>query len=100
MATTSAPTIMTMTILELPGTHYRLRKPIVAEVEHDPAGFVISEQSTGVFYYDADLSRVITGFVKTFVEQFEFLDRNRKNLSPSLESELERFQSILETPTA
>ena len=100
MATTSAPTVMTMTILELPGTGYRLRKPIIAEVEHDPAGFVISEQSTGVFYYDADLSKVLSGFVKAFIEQFEFLQRNSKNLSPGLEAELERFQSLLETPAA
>jgi len=92
MATTSAPTVMTMTILELPGTSYRLRKPIVAEVEHDAAGFVIFEQSTGVFYYDADFSKVPAGFVEAFVEQFQFLQRNKHNLSPNLESELERFQ--------
>jgi len=61
-----------MTILELPGTSYRLLKPIVAEVEHDAAGFVISEQSTGVFYYDADFSKVPAGFVEAFVNNSSF----------------------------
>lgn len=96
MVAVLAPTVMTTTILELPGTRYRLRKPLVAEVEHDPAGYVISEQSTGVFYYDSDFSKVLGGFVQAFVEHFEFLQSNRQNLSPSLQAELERFEIILE----
>lgn len=100
MVSISGPTVMTTTILELPGTSYRLRKPLVAQVEHDVAGFVISEQSTGVFYYNADFSKVLAGFVEAFVDHFEFLQSNKENLSPSLQAELERFQSLLEPQVA
>lgn len=100
MVAIPAPTVMTSTILELPGTKYRLRKPLVAYVEHDPAGFVISEQATGVFYYDSDFSNVLAGFVAAFVDHFEFLQRNKENLSPSLQSELEHFESLLDLQSA
>lgn len=90
------PTVMTTTILELPGTNYRLRKVLVAEIEHDPAGFVMSEQSTGVFYYDRDFSKVLAGFVQAFVDHYEFLQNNKDNLSPSLQAELEHFEALLD----
>ena len=96
----SATTVATMTFLELPGTAYRLRKPLLAEIESDPAGFVVSEQHTGVFYYDEDLSKSIAGFFKAFVDQFEFLQKNAKNLSPRLQAEFEQFQSLMELETA
>ena len=92
----SGPTVLTTTILDLPGTGYRLRKALLAEVEREQAGFVIYEQSTGVFYYDPDLSKVLQGFFEAFVDQFEFLLRNRDKLSPSLQAELERFESLIE----
>src|SRR5579859_1602793 len=95
-----APTVATMTFLELPGSRYRLRKALVAEIETDPAGFVVSEQHTGVYYYDQDLSKSIAGFFKAFVDQFEFLQSNASNLSPCLQAELEQFQSLVELETA
>ena len=96
MAVLSSATTATLTLLELPGTQYRLKRPIVAEVERDPAGFVVAEQSTGVFHYDPDLSQALTGFLRAFVEQFEFLQRNEEQLAPALLSDLERFRTLLE----
>lgn len=90
-----APTTATVTFLDLPESKYTLRKPVLAEIEPDEAGFVVSEQSTGVFFYDPDMSRSLTGFMHAFVDEFEFLQRNETHLSPSLLAELERFRSLL-----
>jgi hypothetical protein len=89
-----APTVATITFLDLPGTAYRLRrgKALIAEIENGPAGFVVSEQSTGVFHDGRDVSRSIGGFIRAFVDQFEFLRRNKENLSSSLQAEPERFE--------
>jgi hypothetical protein len=96
MAALAAPTTATFTLLDLPGTKYRLIKPIVAEIERDSAGFVVSEQSTGVYHYDPDLSRSFAGFLQVFVDEFEFLQRNEDRLAPALSAQLERFRSLLE----
>jgi len=90
------PTTGMLTLLELPDTGYRLKKPIMAQVERDDAGYVVSENLTGAFHYDPDLSRAIAGFLHAFVEEFELLRRNEGNLSPALAAELERFSSLLE----
>ncbi len=95
-AVANPPTTATLTLLDLPDPKYRLRKPIVAEIEPDEAGYVVSEQSTGVFHYDPDFPKAIAGFFRAFVEQFEFLLRNEANLSPALQGELERFRCLLQ----
>jgi len=94
MAAVAHPTA-TITLFELPDSPYRLQRAILLEVEHDESGYVVSDQGTGVFYYDRDWSRALSGFVTAFVDEFEFLRRNQEQLSPSLRSELERFQSVL-----
>ncbi len=95
MAAAVIPTTATLTLLDLPETKYRLLKPIVAEIEPDDAGFVVSEQSTGVYHYDLDMSKALAGFLRAFVDEFEFLQRNEGRLSPALTAELERFRSLL-----
>jgi hypothetical protein len=91
-----APTTGTLTLLELPDTGYRLKKPIMAQVERDAGGYVVSENLTGAFHYDPDLSRAIAGFVHAFVQEFELLQRNAGKLSPALTTELEKFSTLLE----
>ncbi len=92
----AAATTATFTLIDLPFGPYRLTKPIVAEIEPDDAGFVVSEQSTGVFYYDEDIAKAFTGFLQAFVDEFEFLKRNETRLSPALSGELERFRALLQ----
>jgi len=85
----------TITLFELPDTPYRLQRAILLEVERDESGYIVSDQTTGVFHYDQDWSKALSGFVTAFVDEFEFLRRNEQQLSPSLRNELERFQSVL-----
>ena len=62
MAAVAVPTTATMTLMDLPGTAYRLKKPIIVSIEQDECGyFVISEQNTGVFYHDHELSALFHG---------------------------------------
>jgi len=92
----AVPVTATITLLDLPGTKYSVRKAIVLEIEPDSAGFVVSEQSTGIFHYDMDLSRAFAGFVSTFVQEYEFLVSNEASLAPSLQAQLDRLRSLLE----
>src|SRR5690348_8923769 len=94
MAAVAHPTA-TVTLFDLPETPYRLLRAILLQIERDESGYIVSDQSTGVFYYDQDLSKVLPGFVRAFVDEFEFLRRNEAQLSPSLHSELEQFQALV-----
>ncbi len=81
---------------ELPGTSYRVRKSLLIEVERDDAGFVVSEPTTGVFHYDPNWSVALEGFVRVFINEFEFLQRNEHELSARLSAELECFRQLIE----
>ncbi len=94
MAAVAHPTA-TITLFELPDKPYRLQRAILLELERDESGYLVSDQATGVFHYDQDWSKALSGFVSAFVDEFEFLRRNQEQLSPSLRNELERFQSVL-----
>ncbi len=98
MAVAAPPVIATLVLQSLPHAKYRLRpgRSVVAEVEQDSAGYVVCEQSTGIFYYDPEFSRAIDGFLRALVDQFEFLRSNEQNLSPALSAELERLSSFME----
>jgi hypothetical protein len=96
MAAIPASTILTFTLIKLPDCSYQLRKPIIAQVEEDEAGFVVYEESTGVSYYDRDWKQTIPGFVKALVDQFQFLLDHENRLSPSHQAELERFRLLVE----
>ena len=84
----------TATIYQIPHSSYRLRKPLLLEIEQDQAGFVVTEPSTGVFHYDPDLGAAISGFLRVFVCEFENLSGNKGSLSASLAAELDRFQQV------
>ena len=96
MAVSAVPTTATITLMDLPGTKYRLLKPIVAQIEQDSAGFVVCEQGTGVYHYDPDLARSFAGFIDAFVGEFEFLESNESTLAPAMMAELERFRALLQ----
>jgi hypothetical protein len=77
-----------LTLFGLPNTGYHLKKAITVQVERDEGGsFVISEANTGAFHYDPDLSQALAGFVRAFVEEFEFLVQHEGSLSSALASD-------------
>ncbi len=98
MAAVAVPTTATMTLMDLPGTAYRLKKSrlLFLSSKTSVGPFVISEKNTGVFDHDQELSALFTGFLSAFVDQFEFLKRNSAQLAPSLSAELEKFDILLE----
>lgn len=86
-----------MAIYQLPNAPYKLKKPLLIEIERDESGaFVVSEPGTGVFHYDSDFGAALTGFLRVLVNEFEFLRNNQPNLSAPLREEFERFQQYLE----
>ena len=86
-----------MAIYRLPNAPYRLKKPLLIEIERDESGaYVVSEPATGVFHYNLDFGAALTGFLRTVVDEFEFLQRHQSNLSAALGAELERFRQYLE----
>jgi hypothetical protein len=87
-------TTATASIFQIPNSPYKLRKPLLVEIEQDDAGFVVSEPSTGVFHYDKDLGAAFSGFLRVFVNEFEYLRKQEQNLSPALTAELERFTQV------
>ena len=85
----------TLTVYQLPDSQYRLKKPLLVEIERDEEGaFVVSEPGTGVFHYDRDLGTAITAFLRVFVDEYEFLLGRESELAPALKSELDRFRQI------
>lgn len=95
MVAAALPMTATVTLLDLPHTKYRLLRPVMVEIEPDEAGYVVSEQSTGVFHYDSDMPKSLSGFLQAFTAEFEFLQRNESQLSPALVGELERFRLLV-----
>lgn len=86
-----------MAIYQLPNAPYRLKKPLLIEIERDESGaFIVSEPGTGVFHYGPDFGAAVTGFLRILVDEFEFLQSNQSNLSTALSAELERFRQYLE----
>ncbi len=80
---------------DIPDRRYRLRSPMVIEVETDEVGFVISQPQTDVFGYADDLSTALNRFFAAFIGQYEFLRDNASRLSPSLKKDFEKFESLL-----
>ncbi len=86
-----------MAIYQIPNAPYRLKKPLLVEIERDDSGaFVVSEPGTGVFHYDPDFGMALTGFLRVLVNEFEFLRNHQPSLSAPLREEFERFQQYLE----
>jgi hypothetical protein len=86
-----------MAIYRLPDSPYKLKKPLLIEIERDESGaYVVSEPATGFFHYDPELGAALTGFLRTLVDEFEFLQSHQSNLSAALGAELERFRQYLE----
>ena len=86
-----------MAIYRLPDAPYKLKKPLLIEIERDESGaYVVSEPATGVFHYNLDLGAAVTEFLRVLVDEFEFLQKNQSTLSPALSAELERFRLYLE----
>jgi hypothetical protein len=86
-----------MAIYQLPNAAYRLKKPLLVEIERDESSaFVVTEPGTGVFHYDPDLGSALSGFLAVVVNEFEFLLNNQSKLSAALRQEFERFQQYLE----
>lgn len=80
----------------LPGTDYRLKKQMIVELMQDEAGrFVVCEPTTGVFHDDVTWPAALEGFIETFVNQFETLQRKENDLSTALAAELDRFRYLL-----
>lgn len=84
-----------LSIPDIPDRRYCLRSPMLIEVEKEDSGYVISQPDTGVFVYDADLEVALNQFYEAFVEQYEFLESNIQQLSPSLKRDLQTFESFL-----
>jgi hypothetical protein len=85
---------------DLPGTPYSLRRKITLDVEQGEDGvFVVSEPTTGMFNYDAKWSNALEGFVRAFVNQFEFLSSKESNLSALMIAELEQFRRVIVSRT-
>jgi hypothetical protein len=92
----SEPTA-SMAIYRLPDAPYKLKKPLLIEIEKDESGaYVVSDPATGVFHYDHDLGVAVTGFLRVLIDEFEFLQKQEPNLSAPLQAELERFRQYLE----
>ena len=92
----SEPTA-SMAIYQLPDAPYKLRKPLLIEIERDESGaYVVTEPGTGVFHYHSDFATALTGFLRTLIGEFEFLEKNQSNLSAALTAELERFRQYLQ----
>jgi hypothetical protein len=86
-----------MAIYQLPNAPYRLKKPLLIEIERDESGaFIVSEPGTGVFHYGPDFGAAVTGFLRILVDEFEFLESHQSSLSAALGAELERFRQYLE----
>lgn len=86
----------TLTVYQLPDAPYRLKKPLLLEIERDESGaFVVSEPTTGIFHYDSDLGKALTSFFRVFVDEFEFLRNHQAELSAALVAELDRLQQLL-----
>lgn len=86
-----------MAIYRLPNAAYKLKKPLLIEIERDESGaYVVTEPATGVFHYNLDFGAAVTGFLRVLVDEFEFLRNNQANLSPALGAEWERFRQYLE----
>jgi hypothetical protein len=88
-------TTANLTAYEIPGSPYQLRRPLTVEIERDEAGFVVSEPGTGVFHYDIDFGSAISGFLRVFVDEYEYLRGHREHLSDPLNEELDRFEHML-----
>jgi hypothetical protein len=92
----SEPTA-SMAIYRIPDAPYKLKKPLLIEIERDESGaYVVSEPATGVFHYNLDFGAAVTEFLRVLVDEFEFLQKNQSTLSPALGAELERFRQYLE----
>ena len=91
----SIETTANLTVYEIPGSPYQLRRPLTVEIERDDAGFVVSDPGTGVFHYDPEFGSAISGFLRVFVDEYEYLRSNREHLSAALTAELDRFQQLL-----
>jgi hypothetical protein len=86
-----------MAIYRLPDVPYKLKKPLLIEIERDESGaYVVTEPATGVFHYHQDFGAALTEFLHVLIDEFEFLRKNQANLSPALGAELERFRQYLE----
>jgi hypothetical protein len=86
-----------MAIYQLPDAPYKLKKPLLIEIERDESGaYVVTGPGTGVFHYDPDFAAALTGFLRTLVDEFEFLQNHQPNLSAALTAELERFRQYLQ----
>jgi hypothetical protein len=95
-ATLPLESTATIILSDLPGTKYRLQRQITVQMEQDECGaFVASEPTTGVFSYSPDWYIALDGFVRAFVDQFEFLAAKESNLSPALSAELEQFRHVI-----
>ena len=81
---------------DIPTRHYCLKRPMNILIERDEGGFAVSQPDTTSFSYDADLSTALDLFYDALINQYEFLKANRANLSPSLERDLQTFESFLQ----
>ena len=88
-------TTATVTVYQIPGSQYPLKRPLTLEIERDEDRYIVSDPSTGVFHHDADLGAALSGFLRIFIKEFEFLRENEKHLSTPLSAELDRFHQLL-----
>jgi hypothetical protein len=100
MTIAAIETTATVTIYQIPGSPYPLKRPLTLEVERDDENYVVSDPSTGVFHYNSDFGAALSGFMRVFVDEFEFLKKNQSALSTPLSAELDRFYQLLALPVA
>jgi len=93
-----ASELETLIILpDIPSRHYCLKRPMKVLIERDGRGFTVSQPDTAAFSYDADLSTALDLFYEALTSQYEFLKRNKPNLSSSLQRDLETFETLLQS---
>ena len=66
-------------------------------IERDCSGFAVSQPDTSVFSYDADVGTALDLFYDAFIDQYEFLKQNKRNLPDSLANDLNTFEIFIET---
>jgi hypothetical protein len=80
---------------DIPTRHYCLQRPMNILIQRDDCGFTVSQPDTAVFSYDADVGKALDLFYGALISQYEFLKANKRNLSSSLQRDLETFDSFL-----
>ncbi len=70
---------------------------MLIEVQKEGRSYIISQQDTGVFTYDENLTSALNQFYEAFIEQYEFLRSNEGHLSNSLSRELRTFRALMDT---